>query len=305
LSTAPGDWTPVPNGRLSFNNLAPGDYTLTVKGGNKLAGMLDATDTLVFTILPYWYQSTWFKTLVGLALLLLILLAVRRRITHIRQEAAFRQKIADTELQALRAQMNPHFVFNSLNSIENFIIKNERWLASDYLNKFARLFRMILHSSRNELVPFPKDMEALQLYVDLERLRFNNRFVYQTDIDPELTDGEYSVPSLLIQPYVENAIIHGLGLSTREDGFVRVAATLHGDYIFYRITDNGVGRARAREIRLLNNPNHRSVGLSITENRIHIFSHQQHSDGRVTITDLTHEDGTAAGTEVEVMIKAV
>jgi ligand-binding sensor domain-containing protein/anti-sigma regulatory factor (Ser/Thr protein kinase) len=305
LSTTPGDWTPVLNGRLSFNNLAPGDYTLTVKGGNKLAGMLDSTDTLVFTILPYWYQSIWFKTLVGLALLMLILLAVRRRIAHIRREAAFRLKITDTELQALRAQMNPHFVFNSLNSIENFIMKNEKWLASDYLNKFARLFRMILQSSRNELVPFTKDMDALQLYVDLERLRFNNRFAYETEIDPQLTEGEYRVPSLLIQPYVENAIIHRLGLSSREDKIVRVAATLHGEYICYRITDNGVGRVRAREVRRVNNPNHNSVGLAITENRINIFSHQQNSAGRVSITDLSNKDGTAAGTLVEVIIKAI
>lgn len=305
LSSAPGDWTAVDNGRLSFNNLAPGEYTLTVKGGNKLAGLFNSTDKLVFTILPYWYQSTWLKALAGLALLTLIMVAVRLRIGHIRREAAFRQKIADTELQALRAQMNPHFIFNSLNSIENFIMKNEKWLASDYLNKFARLFRMILHSSRNELVPFAKDMEALQLYVDLERLRYNNKFVYETDIDPLLTDGEYRVPSLLVQPYVENAIVHGLGLSTREDGYVRVAATLHGEYICYRITDNGVGRVRATEVRRINNPNHRSVGLAITENRISIFSHQQNSAGRVSITDLSNEDGTAAGTRVEVMIKAV
>ncbi|HTR28260.1 MAG TPA: histidine kinase [Puia sp.] len=305
LSSTPGDWTPVDNGRLSFNNLAPGEYTLTVKGGNKLAGLFESTDQLVFTILPYWYQSLWFKALVGLALLFLVLFAVRRRISHIRREAAFRQKITDTELQALRAQMNPHFIFNSLNSIENFIMKNEKWLASDYLNKFARLFRMILHSSRNELVPFSKDMEAIQLYVDLERLRYNNKFVYETEVDPQLTEGEFRVPSLLVQPYVENAIVHGLGLSTREDGYVRLSATLHGEYICYRITDNGVGRARAREVRRVNNPNHRSVGLAITENRINIFSHQQNSAGRVSITDLSNEDGTAAGTLVEVMIKAV
>jgi ligand-binding sensor domain-containing protein len=305
LSTGPGGWTPVDNGRLSFNNLAPGEYTLTVRGGNKLAGLFTPTDTLVFTILPYWYQSSWFRALVILLLLALVTLVVRLRIGRIRREAAFRQKIADTELQALRAQMNPHFIFNSLNSIENFIMKNEKWLASDYLNKFARLFRMILHSSRNELVPFSKDMEALQLYVDLERLRYNNKFVYQTDIDPVLTDGEYRVPSLLVQPYVENAIVHGLGLSTRDDGYVRVAATLNGEYICYRITDNGVGRVRAREVRRINNPNHRSVGLAITENRINIFSHQQNSAGRVSITDLSNEDGTAAGTQVEVMIKAV
>jgi ligand-binding sensor domain-containing protein/anti-sigma regulatory factor (Ser/Thr protein kinase) len=305
LSSTPGDWTPVDNGRLSFNNLAPGEYTLTVKGGNKLAGLFESTDHLIFTILPYWYQSSWFKCLAGLALLAVILLVVRIRIRHIQREAAFRQKITETELQALRAQMNPHFIFNSLNSIENFIMKNEKWLASDYLNKFARLFRMILHSSRNELVPFSKDMEALQLYVDLERLRYNNKFVYETDVDPQLTEGEFRVPSLLVQPYIENAIVHGLGLSTREDGYVRLSATLHGEYICYRITDNGVGRERAREVRRVNNPNHRSVGLAITENRINIFSHQQNSAGRVSITDLSNEDGTAAGTRVEVMIKAV
>ena len=305
LSSAPGDWTAVDNGRLSFNNLAPGEYTLTVKGGNKLTGLFTATDQLVFTIRPFWYQSSWLKALVALALFGFILLAVRRRIGQIRREAAFRTKIADTELQALRAQMNPHFIFNSLNSIENFIMKNEKWLASDYLNKFARLFRMILHSSRNELVPFSKDMEALQLYVDLEKLRYNNKFEYETDIDHSLTDGEYRVPSLLIQPYVENAIVHGIALSNREGSYVRVAAALHGEYIYYRITDNGVGRTLAREVRCRNNPNHRSVGLAITENRINIFSHQQSAAGRVTITDLSNEDGSPAGTQVEVMIKAV
>ncbi|HXD79480.1 MAG TPA: histidine kinase [Puia sp.] len=305
LSSSPGDWTRVENGRLSFNNLAPGEYTLSVKGGNKLTGLATATDSLLLTVLPYWYQSLWFRTLIGLVILSLIFLAVRWRIAHIHHEAEFRQKIADTELQALRAQMNPHFIFNSLNSIENFIMKNERWLASDYLNKFARLFRMILHSSRNELVPFARDLEALQLYVDLERLRYGNRFEYETDIDQQLVDGEFRVPSLLIQPYVENAIVHGLALSTRDDGYVQVSATLNGEYICYRITDNGVGRALAGEARRANNPNHQSVGLAITETRINIFSHQQNSAGRVTITDLSNEDGTAAGTRVEVMIKAV
>lgn len=304
LSPTPGDWTPVDNGRLSFNNLAPGEYTLTVKGSNKLTGLFTNTDALILTVLPYWYQSLWFKALAGVVFLVLIFLAVRWRIAHIHHEAAFKQRITDTELQALRAQMNPHFIFNSLNSIENFIMKNEKWLASDYLNKFARLFRMILQSSRNELVPFVKDLEALQLYVDLEKLRYGDRFEYETQIDPLLTDGEYRVPSLLIQPYVENAIVHGLALSTRDDGYVQVAATLDGEYIRYRITDNGVGRTKAAAVRRLNNPNHESVGLAITENRINIFNHRQNSAGSVTITDLSNEDGTAAGTRVEVMIKA-
>jgi ligand-binding sensor domain-containing protein len=305
LAPGPPDWVQLDNGRLSFNALPPGEYELMVRGGNKLTGQFTSTDRLIFTIKPYWYQSWWFKVLVVLALIGVLVALVRLRIRRIRQEAAFRQKITDTELQALRAQMNPHFVFNSLNSIENFIMKNEKWLASDYLNKFARLFRMILHSSRNELVPFIKDMEALQLYVDLEQLRFNNKFRYNTRIDPMLTDGDYRVPSLLIQPYVENAIIHGIGLSKKKDLCVQVSAFLKGEYIHYIIRDNGIGRRMADEVNQMNRPNHHSIGLAITKDRINIFSHQQNSAGSVTITDLMEDNGSPAGTKVEVIIKAV
>ena len=305
LKPGPGDWVQLDNGRLSFHNLPAGEYELSVRGGNKVTGTFTGEDRLVFVIRPYWWQSWWFKALVAAVLLLALVLLVRLRIRRIRREAAFRQKMADTELRALRAQMNPHFIFNSLNSIENFMMKNEKWLASDYLNKFARLFRMILHSSRNELVPFEKDMEALKLYVDLELLRFNNKFEYRTRVDPGLMTGDYRVPSLLIQPYVENAIVHGVGLSSKKDLYVQVTAFLSGDSIHYVIRDNGIGRQKAAEVNQLNRPNHRSVGLSITEDRIHIFSHQQHSEGSVTITDLLEEDGESSGTKVEVIIKAV
>jgi len=145
----------------------------------------------------------------------------------------------------------------------------------------------------------------LQLYVDLEQLRFNSKFDYLTRIDPQLLSGDYRVPSLLIQPYVENAILHGIGLSKKKGLFVQVTAFLHGNCIHYIIRDNGIGRRQAAEVNQVNKPNHRSVGLSITEDRIHIFSHQQHSEGSVTITDLLEDDGSASGTKVEVIIKAV
>ena len=305
LTPGPADWVQLDNGRLVFHNLPAGRYELSVRGGNKVTGNFTAEDHLVLVISPHWWQSWWFRMLMVVGFMALVIVLVLRRIRHIRREAAFRQKMADTELRALRAQMNPHFIFNSLNSIENFMMKNEKWLASDYLNKFARLFRMILHSSRNELVPFAKDMEALQLYVDLELLRFDHKFEYRTRIDPLLKKGDYRVPSLLIQPYVENAIVHGVGLSSRKDLYVQVTAFLLGDAIHYIISDNGIGRRKAGEVNQLNRPNHRSVGLSITEDRIHIFSRQQHSEGSVLITDLAEEDGEPSGTKVEVIIKAV
>jgi ligand-binding sensor domain-containing protein len=305
LKPGSGTWKQLDNGRLSFNDLHPGEYELLVRGANKLTGEFTNPDKLVFTIAPYWYQSAWFRLLIVAAGAALIGLLVRRRIREIRRESAFRQKIADTEMQALRAQMNPHFIFNSLNSIENFIMKNEKWLASDYLNKFARLIRMILSSSRNDLVPFSKDIEALQLYVDLELLRFNRKFCYRPEIDPALMLGDFRVPSLLIQPYVENAIIHGVGLSEQPGLFVGVKAFLQGEFIHYIIEDNGIGRVRAGAHKEKNRPHHKSIGLIITEDRIHIFNHQQGSEGRMTITDLVDTQGEAAGTRVEVVIKAV
>ena len=120
-------------------------------------------------------------------------------------------------MTALRAQMNPHFIFNSLNSIENFIMQNKERQASDYLNKFARLIRIILENSFHDLITVSQDLEALQLYVDLEQFRFHNKFSYQVCIDKELTEDNYRIPPLLIQPFVENAIVHGLANSDQQN----------------------------------------------------------------------------------------
>jgi len=222
-----------------------------------------------------------------------------------RNEASFRQKIAETQMQALRAQMNPHFIFNSLTSIENFIMRNDKELASDYLNKFAKLIRMILDSSTTELVRFSKDIEALQLYIELEQVRFNNKFTYQGVIDPSLIGNDYNVPPLLIQPFVENAIIHGLAPSNNYNLHLCVSAQVEDDYILYTIEDNGIGRKQSAEYKQQSKPLHKSRGMNITEQRISIFNKQKNADGEVVITDLYNEAGEPSGTKVQVRIKAI
>jgi LytS/YehU family sensor histidine kinase len=222
-----------------------------------------------------------------------------------RNEADFRQKIAETQMQALRAQMNPHFIFNSLTSIENFIMRNDKLQASDYLNKFAKLIRMILDSSSAELVRFSKDLEALQLYIELEQVRFDNKFTFKNVIDPALISNDYSVPPLLIQPYVENAIIHGLAASTAYNLQLCVSAEVSGDYIIYTIEDNGIGRKQSAEYKQQNRPLHKSRGMNITEQRISIFNQQKNANGEVSITDLYHDNGEPAGTKVQMRIKAI
>ncbi len=222
-----------------------------------------------------------------------------------RTESSFKQKIAETQMQALQSQMNPHFIFNSLNSIENFMMQNEKRLASDYLNKFARLIRTILDSSRNELLPLSKDMDALQLYIDLQQLRFNNKFCYETIIDPTLLNDDYKVPSLIIQPYVENAIEHGLAHTEREDLKLTVTVSLAGDFLQYIIEDNGIGRVQSASYNQQNRPHHKSIGLTITQSRVHIFNGQQSSSDDIVIKDLYDQAGAAAGTRVTVKIKVI
>lgn len=219
-------------------------------------------------------------------------------------EFSFKQKIAESQIQSLRAQMNPHFIFNCLNSIENFMMQNEKRKASDYLHKFALLIRTILESSRNELTTVSLDMEALQLYIDLEQMRFNNKFCYQENIDPQLLKGDYNVPSLLIQPYVENAIVHGIAHSDKTDLKLTVSATLENDYIKYVIEDNGIGRNQSANYNKLNKLHHKSVGLKITEDRIYLFNQDQNFDEYITIIDLYNSNNKPLGTRVEVKIKA-
>ena len=212
---------------------------------------------------------------------------------------------AELQTRLLRSQMNPHFIFNCLNSIENFIMQNDKRQASDYLNKFSKLIRSILDSSRNEMVPVAKDMEVLKLYIELEQLRFNNKFNYKDFIDPALAGGDYRVPSLLIQSYVENAIVHGLANSENTDLHLTVTASLENDRIKYIIQDNGIGRAKSSEYNRLNKPFHKSIGLKISEDRICLFNGQHGSNGSILITDLIDEYNNPDGTKVEITIKAI
>ena len=222
-----------------------------------------------------------------------------------RIESSLQQKITEIKMQSLRAQMNPHFIFNSLNSIENFIMQNDKMAASEYLNKFAKLIRIILDSSRTELIPFSKSLEGIRLYIELEQLRFNNKFEFKINVDPQLLNGDYKVPSLLAQPYIENAILHGLAQSESESLYLNLTAKLENEYIIYTIVDNGIGRELSREYKNSNRPQHQSVGLQLIEERINIFNHQQNSDGGVVITDLYDDNHQPAGTRIDIKIKAV
>ena len=303
LEGAGNEWKENGNGHLSFFGLAPGKYLLHVKGGNKYGELFKDEDLLSVNVKPFWWQTLLFRLFCAAAVGMLIFLLLRRRIQNIRRESAFKQKIAETEMMALRSQMNPHFIFNSLNGIENFILQNDKRQASEYLNKFASLIRIILSNSRKEGVAFADDMETLQLYIDLELLRFNHSFCYTNCVDPALVEFDYRVPPLLIQPFVENAIVHGFANSDRKDLQLKVTATLEDEYVIYTIEDNGVGRVKAA-IYNRGKSKHVSLGLQITNERIQIFNEQHHAQNALNIEDL-YSNGSAAGTRVTVKVKTI
>jgi tetratricopeptide (TPR) repeat protein len=214
-----------------------------------------------------------------------------------RTKAAFQQQATELEMQALRAQMNPHFIFNCLSSINRFILINKTEAASDYLTKFSRLIRMALHNSEKPLITLESELEALRLYLDLERLRFKNAFNYSITFINTIDINAVHIPPMLIQPFAENAIWHGL-MHKKEKGNLEIEIFQQGDFLSCTIRDDGIGRKKAREMKSKSASTHKSMGVQITESRIEMLQQKEQLDAFITITDLVLPDGSTGGTEV-------
>jgi ligand-binding sensor domain-containing protein len=214
-----------------------------------------------------------------------------------------RRRTAEVEMQALRAQMNPHFMFNSLNSINNFILKSDTENASEYLTRFARLMRLILDNSRNEWVSLENELKALKLYIEMESLRFDNVFSYQVVVDPTVDATITQLPPMLIQPYVENAIWHGL-LHRKEPGSnLRVQATNRNDMLVITIEDNGIGRKAAEALKSNFGTHKQSHGMKITAERLASVNAVYGIHAQATVEDLINATGQVAGTCVTLTMK--
>ena len=209
-----------------------------------------------------------------------------------------KQQMADIEMQALRAQMNPHFIFNCLNSINRYIVKSDQATASLYLTRFAKLIRLILDNSNSKTVTLSNELEALKLYIEMESIRFEKQFTYSIEVAPDVHPDHVYVPPLIIQPYVENAIWHGL-LHKEEAGVLKVSVTRKSPMLLECvIEDNGVGRAKARELKSKSASAGKSLGMKLTESRLALLNKHADWNAAVEIIDLHHPDGTPAGTRV-------
>ncbi|MDF2190855.1 histidine kinase [Paraflavitalea sp. CAU 1676] len=208
------------------------------------------------------------------------------------------RKIAENRLSVLRLQMNPHFVFNSLNSIGNFILKNEPMKASTYLTKFSKLVRLIFDSAQSEWVSLEQEIKSLELYIELEQLRFNNKFDVIIHVSDDINRGTLMVPPLLLQPFVENAIWHGLMPKEGERGELYLHYWLNKDRLCMSIEDNGIGRAAAIQSRSGRISTLQKHGLKLTDERIQIINEIYHAHVHAEIKDLSDDLGQPAGTRV-------
>jgi LytS/YehU family sensor histidine kinase len=291
-------------GSAIYTALPPGAYTFEVRA----ADMADAPVTrLALTIVPAYWQTTWFKALIGLLIVGALTFAVRTRLRNVRRQerlrSDFERRIGEVEMSALRAQMNPHFLFNSLNSINRYIVKHEPRIASEYLTKFSRLMRSVLNNSKEKLVPLKDDLDALLLYIDLESLRFTNRFELVSSIELEDDPGAIMVPPLLLQPYVENAIWHGLMHKKEGAPVLKVSIHQHKDALRCEVEDNGLGRAHAALLRSRSSIQRESMGTRITQDRLDLLKRLYNMDVSVVYTDLMDAAQRPLGTRVTLILQ--
>ncbi|MEC7263111.1 MAG: two-component regulator propeller domain-containing protein [Bacteroidota bacterium] len=297
LGASDENWNSLANGTtVSYAGLRPGKYRFEVRtlNWNDIPGTSDVFD---FEITPPWWTTWWFLTLTFMIIAGVVYYFMKRRIDHIRFKAQMEQKVTETEMKALRAQMNPHFIFNCINNIDALVQSNDRYNATVYLNKFAKLLRNVLDSSQQRTVSLSKDMETLELYVSLEQLRDKDKYEVSVQLDRNLLNGDFQVPPLIIQPLVENAIVHGLRKKRGRDGKLEISVSGQHPYVKYVIEDNGVGRNAP----IVNQTKgHRSYGTQMSSDRIRFFNDEDKAS--IVILD-KEENGVALGTRVEVLLK--
>ncbi|MCF8388600.1 MAG: histidine kinase, partial [Bacteroidales bacterium] len=304
------DWreTDASKPAAEYTKVSPGTYTFRVIGSNNDGYWNYEGKELTIIISPAWWNSWAFRVPVILLVFGLLSYFLYFRFKSIRKEheaekrlLSIEKQMFDIEQKALQLQMNPHFIFNSLNSIQSFVISNDTDKAINYLAKFSHLMRLILANSRETYVPLKDELTALKHYMDIEKLRFDDKFDYEINISREIDEEFYEIPPMLLQPYVENAIIHGL-INSEKKGRINISFNLEGGKIHCFIEDNGIGREQSEILKKQSGFNRKSRGLMITKERLELLSKQQKQKFSVKIIDLKNSRGEALGTRVELII---
>ncbi|CAA9469316.1 MAG: Sensor histidine kinase [uncultured Segetibacter sp.] len=287
----------------TYQNLPAENYLFHVRAKDSGGNIAGTVSGFPFKIIPPFWLTWWFFLLCASLVVLVFWLLFRSRIQSLRKKAALHQQLAELEAKALRAQMNPHFIFNSLNAIQECIVTEKTDTAFEYLSKFSRLLRLVLNNSEKNFIPLSNELEMLRLYLSLETLRFRHSFTYCIDVEETIDPEDVQVPGLLIQPYVENALWHGLRMKEGEKK-VAIRFFLAAHELNIEVEDNGIGRKKAALIKSqkLGAEQFESKGTALAQQRIDILNRQSALKASVSIIDLTDDNFMPSGTRVVIRI---
>jgi ligand-binding sensor domain-containing protein len=290
------DWVYVGNqNTVSFSNLAPKTYRLEVQSGNDSDSWNSHSAVMKITVKPYFTETWIFKTLLGLLFLGIVGALMRWRVNTLDEKNKMELQMTALKLKALQSQMNPHFLFNSLNSVQNYLLSNRGMEGVRYLSKFSKLVRKILENSNHQYLRFDEIIETLRMYVEIESFRFNHEFSYEFNIENNEQLLDKMLPPMLLQPYVENSIWHGL-MPKEGNKKLKVSAKVEGKYIVCIIEDNGVGRGFSPR-----REGHTSRGQEMTKGIFESLSRKD-SNAQLVMTDIFDAQNQPAGTRIEMKI---
>lgn len=307
-------WSSTSGNTINYSDLPPGKYRFEIRAINLSTGMISDVRSVQLSISPAWHHLWWARML-GILFLagmmgLGIFLSIRKTENDVRMRNLENRRLAELELQAMRSRMNPHFVFNVLTAIQNFITQGREKEANFYTSRFAQLIRQNFHVSARNFITLETEINMLNTYLELEAMRFEDRMGYKIECDP-LIDTDYTeIPSMLIQPFVENAVNHGIRPLEDRKGQVTVKLMpMEGERLHISIEDNGIGISAANldKRNITFRQSHRSEGLELTRNRIHTMNRYYGIRISMKITDLAHEGlhGTRVELEIPLNIPAV
>jgi ligand-binding sensor domain-containing protein len=302
------DWKiPAGTGQAIYSKLPPGDYTFEIKASRDGINWYSSSYPVDIVIAKPWWKQTWFRILCAAVIAgisVFIYLYVQKRRKSKMEVMALNVKMAESKFSNLRLQMNPHFLFNSLSSIQHLIVSQQTTRAYKYLTVFSNFLRSLLNYAEKNFIPLDEELKILKMYIELESLRFDQSFSWEIKADEHLTNDEVFVPTLMIQPFVENAIWHGLLHKEGDKKLLIHFQNSTEEYLTCTVEDNGVGREESARIRQskISSMVHESKGIGIIKERLKLLEQKTGKPAGLEMKDIYNEKNEATGTKVIITI---
>ena len=298
-----GNWNrlEINNRNLILSSVSPGDYKLYLKID---ANYETPIQQINFKINKPFWLNTFFLIYLGLIIIALAYTFYKYQIQKIEKKnqllldkVNLEKNLNQSKLKAIKSQMNPHFFYNALNTIQSFILTNDKKQAVSYLSKFSTLTRTILEMSEKETISISEEVKTLRLYLDIEKARFEEDFSYQIEIDNTIDAENNKIPTMLLQPYVENAVKHGL-LHKKGEKIVTIRFQKEAEHLKVSIDDNGIGRQKRKKKKKIKNKNHISFATEAMQNRVNLLNQYNQKNISIQYIDKTNLGNQSTGTTV-------